>query len=222
MPMTSVQYRLHITSPEQYEALKLGQIESKDIYVESTAHAQILLEPKQFWNASFETIHFADNHGNAITISPKSRRVHAALALGENLTLGFPDNYREYHVTYYDNLYATEADIDYMLTWKNSIRIEMFDVNNTIPRMLLERINEMKDMQHLERLAFNINRNQFLDVRPFLKELPTLQSISFYGASMSDEELEEFIYRQDITDLIEWDGYCIYGHREVYYSKWAL
>lgn len=143
----------------------------------------------------------------------------ASFSTGENLTLGLPDNYNEYNIVYYNKTIATNADIDYMLQWKSAVRLEIWGVPS-ISWALSKRIDEMRDMKHLQRLAFNINaKDRILDVRPFLEKLPSLKSVSFYGPSMTDVELEAFVHSQNIYDLVDWEAYCLHGHKEIFYSK---
>lgn len=220
-PIISLPSRLEINTQEEYDMLKSVELNSQNttIFINSVSHPHLLVEPKYFWNSTHESIHFEDKRGNSLALLPKTRDLSAAFSTGENLTLELPDNYREYNIIYYNTSIATTADIDYMLQWKNAVRLEILGMPE-ISRALLQRIDEMKEMKHLRRLAFNINSKVAnMTVRPFLEKLPVLDSVSFYGPSLTDEELETFAHSQDVDDLVDWEAYCLYGHKEIFYRR---
>lgn len=176
------------------------------------------MEPKQFWNSSYQSIYFEDELGNAISIAPKQRRLSGIFSTGGDLTLGFPDNYEEYHIYHYNDSNVTAADLDYMMQWRDAVRVSIFDKSD-VPRKLSQRVHEMKQMQHLKQLEFNINPATRLNVRLLLEELLELESVVFYGIALTDEQFDAFIDDQDVEDLEAWEEFCLHDPKEIHYKR---
>lgn len=216
----SVSRSLLIDTPQKYEQLKSGQFSSGYpwIYVTAAAHPNILTEPKHFWNATHQSLHFDDGHGNAISLAPLKRKLVAIFSTGGNLALGFPDNYKEYQIHHYNQSITTGADLDYMMQWRDAERIAIFDKSG-VARQISQRVHDMQPLKNLEQLEFSINPSDRLNVRLLLEELRKLRSVIFHGIAMTEEQLDAFVNAQDVADLDEWDEYCLQEPKEIHYYK---
>lgn len=196
---------LTITTPAQYEQLKLGEFtDSYDtIFIRPNAHPNILLEPKRFWNTRYFSMNFHDGQGNQIAIYPIWQSVVATFHAGANLTLGIPSNYQTYHLLFDGESSFTTTDLDYILEWKETRSISI-NSEDDIAVKLLQRIDELKQLEHLERFFVYIERHSFRNVKvvQFLDQLKSLQLAQFSCYSLSKEEIEEFVKSQQTPN--EW------------------
>lgn len=188
------------------EQLQNGEIGSgyNHISIVSGAHPNILELPRQFANATaFAIIDFVDERNNAVRLEPQARLVIAELESGEDLLLGLPQAYRIYIMRLSSNAVATDADLDFIVQWKNAEVLQISDgPNSNVAYGLLERLDQMKEMHQLKDIKLNIQRQSYreLDVRSFLEQLQALKLARFYKSYLNKDERKDFMANLDLPD----------------------
>lgn len=119
--------------------------------------------------------------------------------MGANLTLGIPDNYKNYLLFFDRNVTMTEADFNYMFEWKKAERLGISDEND-MALQLMNRVDGMSKMKRLRSLTINFDQKSYkiIRVRPFLKKLPSLRHAFFEPKALSENEVNEFVQNQEI------------------------
>lgn len=123
-----------------------------------------------------------------------------ALFKGTDATLtGIPQSYKDYHIIFGLKVKLPTADIDTILRWRTATNIRIVDQNN-VAYHLIERIDDMSNMNVLEQLSLNLNSDSYkkINVRDFVERLSKLGHIQFTGDSLSEEEIMDFVGRQDL------------------------
>lgn len=186
-----------------YEAFKLGEYaaNAQFVQIEAGAHPNLLTEVKHFWNATNQLIRFndIDYHFNYVTLEPNNGKIVADFHKGFNLTLGLPDNYVNYTLTFGTNAIVTSYDITFMLGWTNIRYLEISDECNVAVNFL-QRIHVLKALENLENLKLDIHAYAMTDIilRPFFDSLVKLKRVDFSFKNVSWLVRERFVARQEI------------------------
>lgn len=192
---------MEITTPEQFEQLKSGQIGANytKVLITHGAHPHVLLQPKEFAAAKFGQMTFADEHDSQITIMPPFKSVFSIFNMGSNLTLGIPANYNAFLLFFNPGATLSSFDYDYMFTWKLAERLTL-SMESDVTYELLQRIDDMRGMKQLKSLALAIHRRSYktIQVKPFLKKLRSLKFVFLEPKGLSEEEMDEFAANQHI------------------------
>lgn len=196
--------RIKIKTPEEYEQLKQGLFNEKyhTIFIEADAHPDLILEVKHFGDSSFKEVHFVDKVGNVAALFPPSKHLVVFYTAGSGLFHGLPSNYVNYFITADAKVEITDAEIDYIVQWKDAVRLNIFD-HRDVAFGLFERIDKFKELKQLKSLVLKVQQStykQFL-VKPFLQQLESLVSASFKATALKRKEFKEFVKNQDeVTD----------------------
>lgn len=200
--MLYFRYRFVINTPQLYENLRKGQIDvhNQSIVVEAGAHPLPASQPKHFQDAPYFMMRFNDFDGNRISIYPTLRLLYASLRFGQYLTRGMPNTYKDYYIRFRDNAIVTTDDISHILQWTGVRSLFLFDKSN-LAFELSQRIEEMKEMSELVELTLSIQRESYimLQVRTFMRQLPSLQKLNLSVEALKEEEIEEFMEIQKIS-----------------------
>lgn len=134
---------------------------------------------------------------NEITINPHKQEIQAVFMSGENLTLRIPSNYRVYSVKFDGAALVKVEDVDNILQWKNATTMNLLD-NNDLAFDLMQRIEEMREIQYLEQLELSIPRTLYsnFEIQLFLYKLPTLKKVTLKATHLTDDEYVEFFDKQ--------------------------
>lgn len=136
---------------------------------------------------------------NQIIIMPSFKNVFGSFKIGANLTLGIPNNYKNYLLFFDGNVSITEADFIYMFEWKSAERLGISDECN-MAYELLNRVDAMSKMKQLKSLTINVDQKSYkkIKVRPFLTKLLSLRHAFFEPKALSEDEVNEFVQNQEI------------------------
>lgn len=142
---------------------------------------------------------FADEHSSQITTMPPFKSVFSTFNAGSNLTLGIPNNYKAYLLFFNDGSTLSSFDYDYMFQWKSAERLTI-SIESDVTNELLQRIDDMSNMKRLKSLALAVHPQSYqtIQVRPFLKKLPSLRYLFLEPKGLSEEEMDVFAANQTI------------------------
>lgn len=146
-------------------------------------------------------MNFHDGQGNQIAIYPTWQSVVATFHAGANLTLGIPNNYQTYHLLFDGESSFTKTDLDYILEWKETRSLSI-NSEDDIALKLFQRIDEFKQMEHLERFFVYIQRHSYKDIKvgKFLEQFKSLKLAQFSCFSLGSGEIKEFANSQHLPN----------------------
>lgn len=160
------------------------------------------MEVKHFGDSSFKEVHFVDKVGNVAAIFPPSKHLVAFYTAGSGLFHGLPSNYVNYFITADTKVDVTDGEIDYIVQWKDAVRLNIFD-HRDVAYGLLQRIEQFKELKQLKSLVLKVQRSTYkeLVVKQFLQQLESLVSASFKATTLKRKEFKEFVKSQEeVTD----------------------
>lgn len=209
-----------ISNPRAYAQFKQRTIASNYdyVYVEAGAHPNLMSEPKYFWDADNHIIDFrdVDYKFNYVTLQPTERKLTGVFHDGYNMTIGLPNNFVFYSVTFSINGFVTSNDIDAILEWQ---AVEYLDIHDECDAAyeLFARVDEMKVMRHLEVLKLDVQKASMAKIRlaAFMVNFPRLRLTEFRFRSVDHGEFEAFLKEQEIPK--DWklihspDGIAVFG-----------
>lgn len=142
-------------------------------------------------------MHFSDDQGNEIIISPGSRSTQAYFSNGKDLTAGIPSNYDQYFLVFNKAALVTSDDINNIVRWRDARRLSISD-RGDVAYFLSKQMNEMQKMKRLRSLSLDVQRSTYkrLSLQQFLRKLPRLQIANFMASSLSDSEFAKFVRKQ--------------------------
>lgn len=144
---------------------------------------------------------FYDGNGSHIAIFPIWRSAVATFCAAEHSIDGMPDNYHIYNIRIDGDAKFTTDDLDSIFQWRNAQSLAIKSEGD-VAVQLLRRIDDFKEMTHLERLFVYIERHSYreLNVTVLLEELPAMQLAQFPGDLLSYEEIDDFVKIQKVPD----------------------
>lgn len=171
------------------------------MHIEAGAHSHLLGEPKYFWDASNHIIDFrdVDYKFNYVTLQPTERKAIGVFHDGFNMTIGLPNNFVDYALTFRMNAFVTGGDIDAMLQWQAVEHLVIRDECN-VAYELFARADEMSVMRCLETLQLDIQKTSMAKIRlaAFMVRLPRLQRVEFRFRSVDQDEIDVYLDEQAV------------------------
>lgn len=205
MPFSTYASSLRVKTPEQYEQLKQGVFDDKyrTIFVEPEAHPNVVMEAKYFANTTFQEIHFTDEAGNVVILFPTTMHLQSFYFAGEGLYFGLPLHYAGYSIVSDVSVNVTEAELDYIVQWKNAQRLHILD-RSDVGYGLLQRIYHLKELKYLSNLTVNVQRKSYklFTVKTFLTQLESLKQAMFVARELNRYEFKEFVKR--LPNVQDW------------------
>lgn len=192
-----------ISEPGQYAQFKQRKFAADYDYVhiEAGAHPHLLGEPKYFWDASNHIIDFrdVDYKFNYVTLQPTERKAIGVFHDGYNMTIGLPNNFVDYTLTFRINAFVTGGDIDAMLQWQAAEHLAIHDECN-VAYELFARADEMGVMRRLETLRLDIQRSSMAKIHlaAFMVTLPRLERLEFRFRSVDQDEIDAYLDEQAV------------------------
>lgn len=166
------------------------------------------MEPKYFENSPFEQVIFSDKYGNKIIIYPQTKSAWALFKEGTAHLTGIPQMYKEYFITFGLSVTLTADDIDAILQWRCATNLRIIDHNDLVYK-LMQQIEAMSNMNVLESFSLSLNGDSYakLSVKPFLEKLRSLRHAHFTAETLTYNEIDEFINRQEVPR--EWQAEAV-------------
>lgn len=198
----SIARRIFVDTPAKFAQLKAGHFDGKYRFVDvvPAATPDIFLQPQHFWNVSFIGLHFLSG-GNRISIYPGVQYASALIYFrdGENPLSGVPHNFYSYKLFYTHPAKPTTENIDNILQWKRATEITVHD-DSDVSVSLLQRIDELKELEQLERLSLAIQASTYkrVNVTTLVSKMWTLDEVNFLSNAMSEAQIEEFHQTNDV------------------------
>lgn len=169
------------------------------VSVDLGAEADLLVDPKRFAAAPFTDIRFSGEGGNRVNLSPARSSVFAIFESGRNLVEGLPADYKEYFVRARRGAPLSAENFNYMLTWSNAVKLEVFD-SQDLAYDLAQNIDVLKGFKQLEALSVSAQKQSYksLQLTTFWDNLPQLKKLSVYAVALDDVEFNEFAAAQAV------------------------
>lgn len=125
---------------------------------------------------------------------PPRFAVFALFESGENLVNGLPRGYHDYFVRVRNGATITTANVDYMLTWNNSIVFQVYD-NADVANDLTQRIEELKKLENLKKFSLSVQQKSYkqLRLKVFFDNLSKMTYLSVYTAALDENQMKEFV-----------------------------
>lgn len=113
--------------------------------------------------------------------------------------MGLPKTYRAYEMLFGPNVAVDTREIEYMLTFKDTERLLIFDRANVAVE-LNKRVEQFKAFKRLYHLELSIQPDSYeaIDLTRFLQRLPALKVANFRADGLTPEQFDEFVRRQKV------------------------
>lgn len=195
---------LVIDTAVQYKQFVNGDIGAgySHIIIIDEAHPTILLLPRKFSAAPYESLYFIEKE-DEIRIRPGAKDVRGTFYGGVNVTFGLPDNYEYYALTPRYMSELTAADYDNIVRWTDARSLAIDDFYSYIIDAAYElsrRVDDLSKCQHLQSIFLVLKPYSYgkVVVRPFLERLAALQSLEMQVEDLDEKSIVEFMKNQDI------------------------
>lgn len=195
---------LLIDTAVQYTQLINGNIGAgySHIIIIDQAHPTILLLPRQFATAPFESLYFIEAE-DEIRIRPRPREVRGSFYGGENVTFGLPDDYEHYELLPRYMSELTSADYDNIVRWTNvrSLTVDDFySYINDAAYELSRRVADLSRCRQLQRIFLVLKPNSFAKVAvgPLLERLPQLDALELQVEDLDESGVRAFMAMQNV------------------------
>lgn len=167
-----------------FEKFKRGIIgtDYDTVYVEHTAHPDLLAEVVHFTHLKNVEIRFTDSARNVLTLFPREERVKTFFWTGDHLAQHIPNVYTVYDIAYRHKAVLTDAELDVIFHLTNAEALTLIsDRYFQLSANLKQRLAGMKKMINLKRLVMNIGAPADLKIqlRPFLVIPPAIHEALF-------------------------------------------
>lgn len=137
---------------------------------------------------------------------PADGFLFARLQSGDDLLLGIPNNYKQYHLEIPNALNVTQAEVDYVYQWTNAAEIsiiERAELPDLGHRLTLRR-SRMRAMRQLWKFHFSFHERalQKFAVAKLLRNLPSLEVVSVDVKGLGTGQIDRFVVNQG--SLVGW------------------
>lgn len=195
---------LTIDTPELFEKFKKGIIgtDYETVYVEHTAHPDLLSEVKHFSHLKNFEIRFKDSHHNVMTLFPRHDRVKAFFWNGDQLAQYIPNVHKVYDIVYGYKAFLTDDELNVIFQLSSAEKLTLTcDRYFQLTADLEQRLHGMRNMVNLDRLVLDIAEPNSvrLQLTPFLLIPPAIHEALFIlPTTMSVKQRIEFAKNQKL------------------------
>lgn len=188
---------MQISTPEEYQQLKNGQIGQKveSIQILPGANADLIDAHQLALSRQYYSIKVHDKNNNYVHTMPREfASVTGRFVQGGNHLAHLPRDYLVYDIVLRQGAIDTDADISGILTWNSAQEIKIVD-NANLAYDLSLRMHELDEKMVLQTIILTVQRHSYkqLDVRLFLSKMDILGYMTLQASpDMRPGEMIEF------------------------------